>query len=137
MPKTINRVELLGRVGVDPEMRYSQAGTAITRIRLATDRHRQNGETETDWHDVICWGKLAEAVNSYVGKGERLYVSGRLAQNSYETPSTGSGQATDGQKRHRTEIHAQEVVFLDSKRANGADGVTADNGPTDADDLPF
>ncbi len=129
MPKTINRVELLGRVGMDPEMRYSQAGTAITRIRLATDRHRQNGETETDWHDVTCWGKLAEAVNTYVGKGERLYVSGRLAQNSYDTE--------DGQKRHRTKIHAQEVVFLDSKRANGADGVTADNGPNDAADLPF
>ena len=123
MPKTINRVELLGRVGMDPEMRYSQGGTAITRVRLATDRHRQNGETETDWHDITCWGKLAEAVNQYVGKGDRLYVSGRLAQNSYETD--------DGQKRHRTEIHAQEVVFLDSK--NGAKtGETAD-----ADEMPF
>ena len=129
MPKTINRVELLGRVGVDPEMRYTQGGTAITRVRLATDRHRQNGETETDWHDVTCWGKLAEAVNTYVGKGDRLYVTGRLAQNSYETD--------DGQKRHRTEIHAQEVVFLDSKNGNKAEGATADSGPTDADDLPF
>ena len=129
MPKTINCVELLGRLGMEPEMRYSQGGTAITRVRLATDRHRQNGETETDWHDVTCWGKLAEAVNSYVGKGDRLYVSGRLAQNSYETD--------DGQKRHRTEIHAQEVVFLDSKNGNKAEGATADGGPTDADDLPF
>ena len=129
MPKTINRVELLGRVGMDPEMRYSQGGTAITRVRLATDRYRQNGETETDWHDITCWGKLAEAVNQYVAKGDRLYVSGRLAQNSYETD--------DGQKRHRTEIHAQEVVFLDSKNGTKADGVTADGGPTDADDLPF
>ena len=129
MPKTINRVELLGRVGVEPEMRYTQGGTAITRVRLATDRYRQNGETETDWHDITCWGKLAEAVNSYVGKGDRLYVSGRLAQNSYETD--------DGQKRHRTEIHAQECVFLDSKNGNKAEGTTADGGPTDADDLPF
>ena len=129
MPKTINRVELLGRVGMDPEMRYSQGGTAITRVRLATDRYRQNGETETDWHDITCWGKLAEAVNQYVAKGDRLYVSGRLAQNSYETD--------DGQKRHRTEIHAQEVVFLDSKNGNKAEGATADGGPTDADDLPF
>ena len=129
MPKTINRVELLGRVGMDPEMRYSQGGTAITKVRLATDRYRQNGETETDWHDITCWGKLAEAVNQYVAKGDRLYVSGRLAQNSYETD--------DGQKRHRTEIHAQEVVFLDSKNGNKAEGATADGGPTDADDLPF
>ena len=125
MPKTINRVELLGRVGIEPEMRYSQGGTAITRVRLATDRHRQNGETETDWHDVTCWGKLAEAVNTYVGKGDRLYVSGRLAQNTYETD--------DGQKRHRTEIHAQEVVFLDSKNGNGA----AESGSADTEGMPF
>lgn len=128
MPKTINRVELLGRVGIDPEMRYSQGGTAITRVRLATDRHRQNGETETDWHDVTCWGKLAEAVNEYVGKGDRLYVSGRLAQNSYETE--------DGQKRHRTEIHAQEVVFLDSRNGS-TNGNETDAGPAGADDMPF
>ena len=128
MPKTINRVELLGRVGIDPEMRYSQAGTAITRVRLATDRHRQNGETETDWHDVTCWGKLAEAVNEYVGKGDRLYVTGRLAQNSYETE--------DGQKRHRTEIHAQEVVFLDSRNGS-SNGNETDAGPSDADGMPF
>ena len=128
MPRTINRVELLGRVGMDPEMRYSQGGTAITRVRLATDRYRQNGETETDWHDVTCWGKLAEAVNTYVGKGDRLYVTGRLAQNTYETD--------DGQKRHRTEIHAQEVVFLDSR--NGAkEGAIGDSGPTDAEEMPF
>lgn len=128
MPKTINRVELLGRVGIDPEMRYSQAGTAITKVRLATDRHRQNGETETDWHDVTCWGKLAEAVNEYVGKGDRLYVAGRLAQNSYETE--------DGQKRHRTEIHAQEVVFLDSRNGSSS-GNETDGGPADAEDMPF
>ena len=128
MPKTINRVELLGRVGIDPEMRYSQGGTAITRIRLATDRHRQNGETETDWHDVTCWGKLAEAVNTYVGKGDRLYVTGRLAQNTYETD--------DGQKRHRTEIHAQEIVFLDSKNGNGATR-DADSVNSGGEDMPF
>ena len=80
MARTINRVELLGRVGADPEMRYTQGGTAITQLRLATDRHRQNGDTDTDWHSVTCWAKLAEAVNEYVEKGDRLYVSGRLCR---------------------------------------------------------
>ena len=106
MSRTINRVELLGRVGADPEVRYSQSGTAVATLRLATDRRRQNGETEADWHSVVCWGKQAEAVAQYVKKGNRLFVAGSLAQNSYETE--------DGQRRHRTEIHAQEVVFLDS-----------------------
>ena len=124
MPRTINRIELLGRVGADPEMRYTQSGTAVTQVRVATDRPRQNGETDTDWHAVTCWAKLAEAVNKYVGKGDRLYVNGRLVQNSYETQ--------DGQRRHRAEVHAQEVVFLDSR--NGGTRVAADdesdgNGP--------
>ena len=117
MSKTINRVELLGRVGTDPEMRYTPAGTAVTQFRLATDRPRRNGEVETDWHSVTCWAQLAEIVNEYVSKGDRLYVTGRLAQNSWE--------GEDGQRRHRTEIHAQEVVFLDSR--NG-ERTTTDDG---------
>ena len=114
MAKTINRVEMLGRVGADPEMRYTQGGAAVTRLRVATDRPRSNGATDTDWHTVVCWEKLAEAVNEYVEKGQRVYVAGRLAQNSWE--------GDDGQRRHRTEIHAQEVVFLDSPNGQGNTG---------------
>ena len=106
MSRTINRVELLGRVGADPDLKYSQGGTAICQLRLATDRRRQNGDTEADWHSIVCWGKQAEAVAEYVRKGNRLYVAGSLAQNTFETE--------DGQRRYRTEVHAQEVVFLDS-----------------------
>ncbi len=131
MSKTINRVELLGRVGTDPEMRYAPSGTAVTQLRLATDRRRQDGTVEADWHTVACWGKLAEAVEKYVHKGDRLYVAGRLAQNSYETQ--------DGQRRHSTEVHAAEVVFLDSRNgANGKDAVDA-AVPVgqDAEESPF
>ena len=113
MSRTINRIELLGRVGTEPELKYSQNGTAICQLRLATDRRRQNGETEADWHNVVCWGKQAEAVAEYVKKGNRIFVAGSLAQNSYETQ--------DGQRRQRTEVHAQEVIFLDSN-GNGRSG---------------
>ena len=66
----------------------------------------------------MVWGATAEAVTQYVGTGQRVYVAGRLVQNSWEgDPSTGSGQA--GQRRYRTEIHASEVVFLDSRNGNG------------------
>ncbi len=112
MAKTINKVELLGRVGTDPEMKYTPSGTAVTQLRLATDRPRQNGETETDWHTVTCWAGLGEAVHQYVNKGERIYVAGRLVQRTYE--------AADGGRRHAAEIHAAEVVFLDSRSGNGA-----------------
>ena len=111
MSRTINKVELLGRVGTDPEMRYTPNGTAVTKLRLATDRYRKDAENETDWHDVVVWGATAEAVNQYVGTGQRVYVAGRLVQNSWE--------GDDGQRRHRTEIHASEVVFLDSRNGNG------------------
>ena len=117
MARTINRVELLGRVGTDPEMHYAPSGTAVTTFRVATDRRRQNGETETDWHSIVCFAKQAEAVNTYVNKGDRIYVSGSLAQSSYETQ--------DGQRRYRTEVHATEVVFLDShngERTGGENG---------------
>ncbi len=124
MAKTINKVELLGRVGADPEMRYTQGGTAVTQLRLATDRVRRGGENETDWHSVVVWEKLAEAVAEYVEKGQRLYVAGRLVQKSWE--------GDDGQRRYRTEIHAQDVVFLDSSR-NGGNG----NGQPHDEDSPF
>ena len=123
MARTINRIELLGRVGTDPEMHYAPSGTAVTTFRVATDRRRQSGETETDWHNVVCFAKQAEAVNTYVGKGDRIYVSGSLAHSSYETD--------DGQRRYRTEVHASEVVFLDSRNGersgdeNGHAGVEA------------
>ena len=119
MAKSINKVELLGRVGADPEMRYTASGIAVTQLRLATDRVRKGGESETDWHQIVVWDKLAEACANYVEKGQRLYVAGRLAQNSW----TGD----DGQRRYRTEIHAQEVVFLDSAR-NGGGGNRSGNG---------
>ena len=117
MAKSINKVELLGRVGADPEMRYTASGIAVTQLRLATDRVRKGGESETDWHSVVVWDKLAEACANYVEKGQRLYVAGRLAQNSW----TGD----DGQHRYRTEIHAQEVVFLDSARNGSGNGVNS------------
>ena len=124
MARTINKVELLGRVGTEPEMTYTPGGTAITKLRLATDRRRQDGQVEADWHDVVCWSKTAEAVNTYISKGQRIYVAGRLVQNSW--------QNGDGQNRHRTEIHASEVVFLDSNGNNG-NGAGDDNG----EDSPF
>ena len=84
MSRTINKVELLGRVGVDPEMQYTPNGTAVTKLRLATDRYRKEGENGTDWHNLVVWGATAEAVNQYVSKGQRIYVAGRLVQNSWE-----------------------------------------------------
>ena len=107
---------------------HTPGGTAVTKLRLATDRYRKDAENETDWHNIVVWGATAEAVNQYVGTGQRIYVAGRLVQNSWEgDPSTGSGQA--GQRRYRTEVHASEVVFLDSSNSNGGSGQAPDASP--------
>ena len=130
MSRTMNRVELLGRVGTDPELKYSQNGTAVCTLRMATDRRRQNGETEPDWHSVVCFGKLAEAVGEYVQKGNRVFVAGSLAQNSYERE--------DGERVYRTEVHAQEVVFLDSNGNGRSNGNGSREAAAEAaDDQPF
>ena len=124
MSRTINRVELLGRVGVDPELRQTQNGTSVVQLRLATDRRNGEGETQTDWHTVVCWAKQAEAVAEYVQKGERVYVAGRLQQQSWETDA--------GERRNRIEIHASEVIFLGAGNGNGNGRNSGEEG-----DQPF
>ncbi len=109
MARTINHVTLLGRVGADPELRHTKSGTSVVQLRLATDRYSKSteGQSETDWHSVVVWGKTAEAVARYVRKGDRVHVTGRLQQHSWQTDS--------GERRSRTEVHASEVIFLDSR----------------------
>ncbi len=118
MSRTINRIELLGRVGTDPELRRTKQGTAVCRLRLATDRRNGSGESQTDWHNLICWGKTAEAVAEYVRKGDRIYASGRLGYDDWEDQ--------DGQRRQTTEVHANEVVFLDASGGRRSDNRTED-----------
>ncbi len=131
MSRTINRVELLGRVGADPELRRTQGGTSVAQLRLATDRRNGEGESQTDWHSVVCWAKQAEAVAEYVRKGERVYVSGRLQQQHWETDA--------GERRSRIEVHAQEVIFLGSGNSNGrkTDGAESLPPTRSGGDQPF
>ncbi len=114
MSRTINHVTLLGRVGADPELRSTKSGTAVVQLRLATDRYSKSADaqSETDWHSVVVWGKTAEAVARYVRKGDRVHVTGRLQQHSWQTDP--------GERRSRTEVHASEVIFLDSRNDRDA-----------------
>ena len=110
MSRTINRVELRQtRNGRAPG---SGPGQAVCRMRLATDRRSSGGETQTDWYDLVVWGKTAEAVGEYVRKGDRIYASGRLGYDSWEDQ--------DGQRRQTTEVYANEVVFLDNRNGSAS-----------------
>lgn len=138
----LNKVMLIGNVGKDPEMRYTANGSAVTTFSLAVNRNFQSPEgerrEETDWFDVVTWNRLAELCSQFLQKGRKAYVEGRLHTRSWE------GQ--DGQKRYRTEVIAQTVLFLDSPAGGGArmmehmDEAPAAAGAgnqVDPDDLPF
>lgn len=103
MGYSVNTVTLLGRLGADPELRYTGSGTPVANIRLATS-YRRGDTDETEWHDVVAWGKLAELVKRLSIKGDRIFISGRLRTRDYEDGK--------GVRRWRTEIVASEAVFL-------------------------
>jgi len=127
----LNKVMLIGNLGTDPEMRYTANGSAVTTFRMACSRNYRspNGERheETEWFTVVTWNKTAEIVSQILHKGSRAYVEGRLSTRSWDGP--------DGQKRYRTEVIANQVLFLD--RAQGAPLPDETVGDVDADDLPF
>ena len=115
---SLNKVMLIGRLGGTPELKYTPNGTPVAELRLATDRSIPDGEERrqvTDWHNVIVWGKQAEAVAQYTRKGALVNVEGRLQTRSWD------GQ--DGQKRYRTEVVSEAVRFLE--RAPEREAVSA------------
>src|SRR5690606_29718527 len=106
----LNKVMLIGRLGADPEVRYTQSNTAVATLSLATsERYKDsNGEWQenTEWHRVIAWARLAEICQQYTRKGSQIYVEGSLQTRSWED--------REGQKRYTTEIKAQVIQLLDS-----------------------
>ena len=137
MSKDLNKVMLTGRLGADPEMRYTSGGNAVTTFRVASSRRRNSpdGEPreETEWFRVVAWDKLAEIVSNHLSKGSRVYIEGRLQTRSWE------GQ--DGQKRYTTEVVANDMIMLDSRRdaervAVGG-GDAGGDGIEDIEDIPF
>jgi single-strand DNA-binding protein len=142
MSRTLNKVSLIGRLGKDPEMRYTASGAAVTTFTLATNRMTKaadgTAQEETDWHTIVAWDKLAETCNQYLTKGRQVYIEGRLQTRTWEQ---------DGQKRYKTEVIAHEMLILDSKQdgnGNGAgagysrrEALTVVAPADDADGLPF
>lgn len=136
----LNKVQLIGNLGLDPELKYTQGGAAILRMRLAVnetwkDREGQKQE-RTEWATVIMWGKRAEGLAPHLGKGDRVYIEGRLQTREWEDK--------DGNRRTTTEIVAHELLFLGGKRPAQsqqrapADDFPADDGGAFGDDLiPF
>ncbi|PDW02343.1 single-stranded DNA-binding protein [Candidatus Viridilinea mediisalina] len=112
MARDLNKVMLIGRLGIDPEMRYTPTGSAVTTFRVAVGRQWRdsNGDNreETEWFSVVAWNKLAEICNQYLTKGTRVYIEGRLQTRSWEDQQT-------GQTRYKTEVIASDMIILDSR----------------------
>lgn len=120
----INKVILIGNLGRDPELRYTQSGMPVASLSVATTRKWKNKQTnewteETEWHRVSVFGQTAEHCNNYLSKGRQVYVEGRLRTRSYDDK--------DGNKRYTTEIVADTVQFLGG-RGEGGGGRGGDEG---------
>ena len=131
MAGSLNKVMLIGRLGRDPEVRYTQGGVAVANLRLATDdswTDKKTGEKQekTEWHTVVLWGRQAEIANEYLGKGRLIFVEGKL--------ETRKWQDKTGADRYSTEIRAMNFQMLDSGRDGGAPKRSASSGPPPHDD---
>jgi single-strand DNA-binding protein len=118
MPKSVNKVILVGNVGQDPEVRYTPSGIPVGKFSLATNERfkDKSGELQerTEWHTVVAWQRLAEIVGEFVSKGSKVYVEGKIQTSSWDDRHS-------GEKKYRTEIVARDLVLLGSRdNGNGA-----------------
>lgn len=112
---SVNKVILIGNLGADPEIRYTQSGTAVANMRIATNESwtdkQGNRQDRTEWHRVVAWGKTGELCAEYLAKGRSVYLEGRLQTREWTNK--------EGQKQWTTEIVAEKVVFLSTGNARG------------------
>jgi single-strand DNA-binding protein len=120
MSQGLNKVVLLGSLGADPELRFTQGGQAVLNIRMATsesylDKDKVRRE-RTDWHNIVVWGKRGEALAKILHKGSRILVEGSLRTSSYDDKN--------GERRYKTEVHAAEVILCGDSRGGDRDDST-------------
>ena len=115
MAEGLNKVMLLGNLGADPELKMTQSGQAVLKLRLATTEtyldKNQTRQERTEWHSVTMWGKRGEALAKFLQKGERIFVEGSLRTSSYEK---------NGEKRYSTEINATNIILGGRGKGQGA-----------------
>ncbi len=148
----VNKAILIGNLGRDPELKYTQSGQAVVNFSIATSENwtDKSGEKQerTEWHRIVAWGKTGELCAQYLSKGRTVYVEGRIQTREWED--------REGQKRTTTEINAQTVTFIGGRGESGGaaggggtaggGGGTAggggsepgpESGPPPAEDVPF
>lgn len=125
MGRSVNKVQIIGTLGRDPEMKYLPSGSAVVSVSVATDESyndKNSGQKveKTEWHRMTAFGKLAEIIGQYLKKGSKAYFEGKLRTNEYEK---------DGIKRYSTEIVISEMMMLDSQQQGHQQGQQPDQQP--------
>ena len=143
--KSLNKVMLIGNLGRDPEVRYTQGGKAVANFTLATNEvwldKDGNKQEQAEWHKIVAWGKLGEICGQYLSKGKRVYIEGRIRSNKWKDK--------EGNDRTTIEINATDMIMLDARgdapeskgegkarpAPEGEDMPPPESGPED--DIPF
>ncbi len=116
--KSLNKVQLIGNLGKDPEVKYTPSGTPVAKITIATNERFKDKDGQwqdrTEWHNVVLWQRLAEIAGEYLKKGGKVYIEGRLQTRSWDDKTT-------NQKKYMTEVVASDLILL-SGRAEGGEG---------------
>jgi len=119
MAKGVNKVILLGNLGKDPEVKYTQSGMAVARFSLATtDRAKDkdgNWQDKTEWHNLVAFGRTAEVAGEYLKKGRTIYIEGALRTSSWDDKES-------GQKKYKTEVIVNDLVMVGGQRDGGEGG---------------
>lgn len=128
---SVNKVILLGRVGQDPQLKYTQGGQAVANFSVATSEKWKSKDgtqqEKTEWHKIVAWGKTAELCAEYVSKGDLIYIEGSLETREWEK---------DNQKRQTTEVKARTVQFLGGSKEKPKEEPTPPL-PDDGSEVPF
>ena len=129
MAKSINKVILVGRLGRDPELKYTASGVPFCRFSMATDdvwNDKSSGERQerTEWHNIVAWDRLAEICNQYLTKGRLVYIEGSLQTREWDDQ--------DGNKRKTTEIRARDMVLLGGGAGENTGGAPRRSAAADA-----
>ena len=132
----VNKVILVGRLGADPEVRYTSSGTAVAKFNLATSENWKDKDgskqEKTEWHRVVAFGKLGEICGEYLSKGKQVYVEGKLQTRSWDDK--------DGNKKYTTEVNINSMVMLGSGDGGGKEVAASSEPqsfPSSEDDIPF
>jgi len=123
--RSLNKVQLIGHLGKDPEIKYTPQGTPVARITIATNERWKdkdgNWQDRTEWHNVVLWQRMAEIAGEYLKKGRQVFIEGRLQTRSWDDKQS-------GQKKYMTEVVANDMILLGGRGEGGGESTGSSRG---------